>query len=122
MSYEYSTSTEMSPASIIVSLALSIAAIAALWKIFTKAGKPGWAAIIPIYNIIVLFQIVGLNPLMVLLFLVPIANIIISIMVELRLAKAFGKGVGFALGLMFLGPIFYMILGFGSSTYLGPQE
>ena len=123
MSYEYSTTTTtVSPVVLILELAIAVLAIVALWKIFTKAGKPGWASIIPIYNVIVLFQIVGLNPLLVLLFLVPIANLVVMIMALVKLAKAFGKGTGFALGLIFLGPIFYMILGFGDATYLGPQE
>lgn len=100
--------------------------IIAMWKIFTKAGKPGWASIVPIYNVIVMFQIIGLNPWLLLLYLIPVVNfvvaIIFSIMQASRLSKAFGKGTGFALGLFFLNPIFLLILGFGDSKYIGIQK
>lgn len=100
--------------------------IIAMWKIFTKAGKPGWASIIPIYNIVVMFQIIGLNPWLLLLYLIPVVNfvvaIVFSIMQASRLSKAFGKGTGFALGLFFLNPIFLLMLGFGDSKYIGIQK
>ena len=93
--------------------------IAAMWKIFAKAGQPGWAAIIPIYNWIVWCKIVGRPAWWVLLLLIcfPIFFIILSI----DLAKSFGKGVGFAVGLILLSIIFFPILGFGSATYQGPS-
>lgn len=100
--------------------------IIAMWKIFTKAGKPGWASIVPIYNVIVMFQIIGLNPWLLLLYLIPVVNfvvaIVFSIMQASRLSKAFGKGTGFAFGLFFLNPIFLLILGFGDSKYVGIQK
>lgn len=100
--------------------------IIAMWKIFTKAGKPGWSSIIPIYNIVVMFQIIGLNPWLLLLYLIPVVNfvvaIVFSIMQASRLSKAFGKGTGFAFGLFFLNPIFLLILGFGDSKYIGIQK
>ena len=100
--------------------------IIAMWKIFTKAGKPGWASIVPIYNVIVMFQIIGLNPWLLLLYLIPVVNfvvaIVFSIMQASRLSKAFGKGTGFAFGLFFLNPIFLLILGFGDSKYIGIQK
>ena len=100
--------------------------IIAMWKIFTKAGKPGWASIVPIYNVIVIFQIIGLNPWLLLLYLIPVVNfvvaIVFSIMQASRLSKAFGKGTGFALGLFFLNPIFLLMLGFGDSKYIGIQK
>lgn len=100
--------------------------IIAMWKIFTKAGKPGWASIVPIYNVVVMFQIIGLNPWLLLLYLIPVVNfvvaIVFSIMQASRLSKAFGKGTGFALGLFFLNPIFLLILGFGDSKYVGIQK
>jgi len=95
--------------------------IVAMWKIYTKAGKPGWAAIIPIYNIIVLLEIVG-KPwwwLLLMLF-IPIVGIIWMIWAINLLSKSFGKGVGFTLGILFLGFIFIPILGFGSAKYVGP--
>ena len=105
----------------IISLAISILEIVAMWKIFTKAGKPGWAAIIPIYNIVVLFQISGMNPLMILLMFIPIANIIVTIMLCINLAKSFGKSGGFAVGLILLNAIFMPILAFSDAEYKGVE-
>ncbi len=103
----------------IVYLAIIILMIAAMWKIFTKAGKPGWAAIIPIYNTIVLLEVVGKPIWWFILMLIPFVNIIILIIVNLELAKKFGQSTGFAIGLILLAPIFYPILGFGSARYQG---
>jgi hypothetical protein len=103
----------------IVGLLVAVLVIAGMWKVFTKAGKPGWAAIIPIYNTIVLLQIAGKPVWWFLLFFIPIVNIVIAVMVMIAIAKAFGKGTGFALGLLFLSPIFIPMLGFGSAQYTG---
>lgn len=105
---------------IIIYVAIIILMIAAMWKTFTKAGKPGWAAIIPIYNIVVLCEIVGKPAWWVILFLIPLVNFIIAIWITNLLSKSFGNGAGFTIGLIFLPIIFYPILGFGSSTYQGP--
>lgn len=102
-----------------VALAIVVFLIAAVWKVFTKAGKPGWASIIPIYNVIVLLQIAGRPVWWLLLMLIPFVNVIVSLVVVMDIAKAFGKGAGFGLGLFFLGPVFYPILGFGSAQYEG---
>ena len=91
----------------------------AMWKVFTKAGKPGWGAIIPIYNVVLLCDIAGKPGWWVLLYFVPLLNAVISIMVSIGVAKNFGKGVGFGLGLAFLSVIFYPILAFGSAGYTG---
>ena len=104
---------------IIIYLAFIVAIIAAQWKIYAKAGKPGWAAIVPIYNIIVLLDIVKKPVWWIVLLLIPIVNIVILIILYIQLAKVFGKGTGFALGLVFLAPIFIMILGFGDAQYIG---
>jgi uncharacterized protein DUF5684 len=103
----------------LVWLALLVLMIAALWKIFVKAGEPGWAAIVPIYNLVVLLKIVGRPVWWIVLFLIPFVNLIMGFIVAFDLAKAFGKGAGFALGMIFLFPIFYPILGFGSAKYQG---
>src|SRR6185436_10329986 len=103
----------------IIGLIIGILVIAGMWKVFTKAGKPGWAAIIPIYNTIVLLQIAGKPVWWFLLFFIPVVNIVIAVMVMIGVAKAFGKGTGFALGLLFLSPIFIPILGFGDAQYIG---
>lgn len=94
--------------------------IASLWKVFTKAGEPGWAAIVPIYNLVVMMKIVGRPVWWLLLFFIPCVGIIPAIILNIDLAKSFGKGVGFGLGLSFLGFIFMPILAFGDAQYQGP--
>lgn len=96
--------------------------IASIWKVFTKAGKPGWASIIPLYNLIVLMEIGGVPIWWIFLFFIPIANIIAAFKVGVSVAKAFGKDTGFGVGLTLLGVIFYPILGFGSAQYVGPAR
>ena len=103
----------------IVGLLVAVLVIAGMWKVFTKAGKPGWAAIIPIYNLIVLLQIAGKPLWWIVLFCIPVVNFVAAVMVLISVAKAFGKGTGFAIGMLFLGPIFIPILGFGSAQYIG---
>jgi len=121
--YSYSASSQgqaPGPLFWIFWLAVTILMIAACWKVFTKAGQPGWAAIIPIYNWYILCKIVGRPGWWVILFFIPFINFIIGIIVCIDLAKSFGKGVGFAIGLILLGIIFFPILGFGSAQYQGP--
>ena len=104
----------------IVYLAIIILLVAGVWKTFVKAGQPGWAAIIPIYNVYILCKIAGRPGWWVLLLFIPIVSIIIAIIVSIDIAKSFGKGVGFGVGLALLGIVFYPILGFGSAEYQGP--
>jgi hypothetical protein len=104
---------------ILIYLAIIVFLIVAMWKIFTKAGQPGWASIIPIYNLIVLLKIVGKPAWWFLLLLIPLVNFIIMIILSLRLAAVFGKSGGFGVGLILLPFIFYPILGFGSAQYQG---
>jgi hypothetical protein len=106
----------------LVWLAVMVAVIAGMWKVFTKAGKPGWACIVPIYNIIVMLEIVGKPLWWVLLMLIPLVNFVVLIIISIDMAKAFGKDVIFGIGLAFFGVIFYPILGFGDAQYLGPQS
>lgn len=135
-SYNYSTNAAdvaglggvmagFSAVSIILSLIPAILLIVAQWKIFEKAGEEGWKAIIPVYNMVILFKIAGMNPMLLLLLLIPFANIVIAlvltIMLDINLAKAFGKGTGFTIGLIFLGFIFQLILAFDSSEYVGTK-
>ena len=103
----------------IFAIVVAVIMIAAMWKVFTKAGKPGWASIIPIYNIIVLLSIAGKPTWWFILLLIPIVNLVIAILMYVALAEKFGKGGGFAMGLVFLGVIFFPILGFGSAQYRG---
>lgn len=120
--------------------------VIANWKIFNKAGEPGWKSIIPLYNTYTAFKISwktsmfwiwlaatvltgffdGLNEngggiLGILSFIFGIVCLIILIVFEIKMAKSFGKGIGFAIGLIILNPIFILILGFGSARYLGPE-
>ncbi len=101
----------------IIWLAIVVLAIAGLWQTFVKAGQPGWGAIIPIYNIILLLEIAERPIWWFLLMFIPIVNIVICIVVGIDIARNFGKGPGFGLGLTFLGFIFYPILGFGDARY-----
>jgi hypothetical protein len=102
---------------LIVMLIFAVLMIASMWRVFTKAGEPGWAAIIPIYNIIVLLKIAGKPAWWFILFIIPIVSLIISILVSLSVAKNFGKGTGFGIGLWLLSFIFYPILAFGDAKY-----
>lgn len=106
----------------IVVFALVVLMIAAMWKIFVKAGEPGWAAIVPIYNLYVILKIAGKPGWWLLLFLIPVVNLVVAIMTYISFAQAFGKGVGFALGLLFLGVIFFPILAWGDSRYSGVPQ
>ena len=96
-------------------LAVILLMIIGMWKVFTKAGKPGWAAIVPIYNIIVLLEIAGKPLWWFILLIIPGVNFIALLFVSLAIAARFGKGTGFGLGLWLLPFIFYPILGFGDS-------
>lgn len=101
----------------VVWLLVVVLMIAGMWKVFEKAGKPGWAAIIPIYNMVVLLEIAGKPAWWVVLFLIPMVNFIVAIIAFMALAKKFGKGAGFAIGLLLLPPVFYPMLGFGDAQY-----
>jgi hypothetical protein len=105
---------------LLVELAIIVAVIAGFWKVFVKAGKPGWAAIIPIYNLIVLLQIVNKPLWWIILFFIPMVNLIALILVGLAVAKSFGKSDAFGVGLGLLSFIFYPVLGFSDAQYQGP--
>jgi hypothetical protein len=98
-------------------LVMIVAAIAGMWKVFEKAGQPGWAAIVPIYNLFILLQIVNKPIWWIALLLIPLVNIVILIMVSIALAEKFGKGGGFAVGMVFLPFVFYPMLGFGDERF-----
>jgi hypothetical protein len=96
-----------------------VAVIAGLWKVFVKAGKPGWAAIIPIYNIIVMLEIVGKPIWWIVLMLIPFVNIVVAIIISIALAEKFGKSAAYGIGIALLGFIFIPMLGFGDARYQG---
>ena len=91
--------------------------IAGLWKTFVKAGEPGWGAIIPFYNIYLMLKIAGRPGWWLILYFIPIVNVIIQLIVAIDIAKNFGHGAGFGVLLWILAPIMYLVLGFGSDEY-----
>lgn len=102
-------------------LVILVIVLAGFWKMFVKAGHPGWAAIVPIYNYYIMCKIVGRPGWWVVLLLIPYISVIFFIILMLDMAKSFGKGVGFAVGMIILTFIFIPILGFGSAEYEGPS-
>ena len=111
-----------------VFIAIGLVVVVGRWKTFDKAGQPGWAAIVPFYNLVVMFRIGGQSgwfALSYLLNFIPIIGTLaflgIIIWNHVNISKRFGQGVGFAIGLVLLAPIFWLILGFGSSKYLAEQ-
>ena len=105
----------------LVFLAVLVVFIIGLWKVFEKAGQPGWAVLIPIYNAYILLKIAGRPGWWLLLFLIPLVNLVISFIVAIDIAKAFGQSTVFGVILLFLlGGIGYLILGFGNYRYVGP--
>lgn len=105
------------PVALVIQLVIIALTLAGMWTTFAKAGKPGWACLVPIYNLFVMLQIAGRPWWWLLLFLIPIVNFVIAIVVAIDIAKNFGKGAGFGIGLALLPFIFYPILGFGESQY-----
>lgn len=105
----------------IVSIIVSVLAIIANWKMFEKADVEGWKSLIPIYNLYKQTEIVTGSGWMFLLLLIPIVNIVYMIWYFIQMAKAYGQPPLFAVGLIFLGTIFELILGFGDAEYVGPK-
>lgn len=106
----------------ILFIAMVVFMIAAMWKVFQKAGFEGWECIVPVYNGIILCRIAGRPDWWVVLLLVPYVNYVFSIIVAIDVAKKFDKGAGFGVGLALLPFVFYPILGFGDATYLGNDK
>lgn len=123
ISVDYSSKGQLGPVGVpeIIILAVLIVMIAAVWKVFTKAGQPGWALFIPIYNAIVWLRVCGKPAWWIILLIIPIVNLIITLLASLGMAKNFGKSAGFGIGLWLLGPIFLLILAFGDAKYQGNQ-
>lgn len=106
---------------IIIYLAILVLIVVSGWKVFEKAGKPGWAFIVPIYNMVVLCEIVGKPVWWVIMMFIPCVNIVFAVWITNLLSKSFGKSEGFTVGLLLLSFIFYPILGFGDAQYQGPS-
>lgn len=110
--------TAINPASGVIAFAFYVLLVVALWKVFSKAGYPGWLAIIPIVNVFILVKVAGFSAWLGLLYLIPIVNFVFAIIVSLRVGKAFGHGAVFSIFLLWLFSfIGYLIIGFGSDTY-----
>jgi hypothetical protein len=108
------------PVNIFGGLISYIIFVFAAWPLFVKAGRPGWAAIIPIYNTYVLVKIAGYHGALVILYFIPIVNIVVSIIVAVGVGRAFGKGGTFSFFLLWLlSLIGYFIVSYGSSQYVG---
>ena len=106
---------------LLVALALAVVLIIGLWKVYVKAGQPGWAVLIPFYNVYILLKIAGRPGWWLVLCLIPLVNIVIALMVAIDVAKAFGQSAVFGVILLFLlSGIGYLVLGFGNYKYVGP--
>ncbi|QUQ67389.1 DUF5684 domain-containing protein [Kutzneria sp. CA-103260] len=126
MNYDQTASSGLSPAVAIIFgviyVAFIVFEIAAYWKVFAKAGRPGWGAIIPFYNIYLMIKVAGRPGWWLILYIIPIVNFVIHLIVSLDIARNFGKGSGFGvLGLWLFSFIGFPILGFGSAQYQGPR-
>ncbi len=110
-----------SGATALVSLVVMVVMIVAMWKIFEKAGEAGWKSLIPFYNTYILFKIAWGNGLLFLLCLVPCVNIVVLFIMYWKLCKAFDQGIGMYLLMLFVSPVAWLVLGFGSAQYIGPQ-
>jgi uncharacterized protein DUF5684 len=114
------TSSAGSAVGVILYVAVVVLEIVAMWTVFTKAGRPGWASIVPIYNLYVLLKVAGREGWWIVLFLIPLVNVVVWFIVAIDLAKCFGKTAGFGVGIALLSFVFIPILAFGDARYLGP--
>jgi hypothetical protein len=101
----------------LIYLACLVIVLAGCWKMLIKAGRPGWGILIPIYNTYLMIKVAGHPGWWLILLFIPLVNFIVAIVIVADIARNFGKGIGFTLGMIFLGVIFYPILGFGSAQY-----
>jgi len=102
---------------LLLELAFLALIIAGAWKVFTKANQPGWGCLVPIYNAYLTLKIAGKPAWWLILFFIPVVNVVVAIIASIALAKNFGKDAGFGVGLGLLPFVFYPILGFGSAQY-----
>jgi uncharacterized membrane protein YhaH (DUF805 family) len=119
--FEYQAQGEVGVVPMLIGLAVIVFMIAAVWKVFTKAGEPGWAVFVPIYNVIVGLRVAGKPWWWLFLCIIPFVGIIFALLASLGLAKNFGKGGGFGVGLFLLGFIFLPILAFGDAKFVGQK-
>ena len=119
------------PVGISSSLVIAIVAVALVlfvfnricwWRILTKAQRPGWAVLVPVYSIIVRLQMLGKPIWWILILMIPPANLILFVLMVVALAEVFDRSIGFAIGLLLLGPVFLPILAFGDAAYQKPDS
>ncbi|MFN8525050.1 MAG: DUF5684 domain-containing protein [Chloroflexota bacterium] len=102
---------------------LSVVSMVAAWRVYAKAGRPGWGVLIPIYNCLLLLEIVGRPAWWIVLFFIPFANLVATVMVAIDLAESFGRSAAFGVVLLWLFSfVGLLILGFGSASYVGPAR
>ncbi|MDK2122587.1 DUF5684 domain-containing protein [Parachitinimonas caeni] len=101
----------------LIYLVIIVATVAGCWKVFVKAGQPGWACLVPFYNLYVMLNMIGKPVWWLVLFFVPIVSLVMSFIVMIELAKRFGKGAGYGVGLALLPFVFFPMLGFSDAQY-----
>lgn len=106
----------------LLSLLIAVFILVAMWRVFAKAGQPGWGCLIPFYNVYLMLKIAGKPGWWLIFFFIPIVNIVVQIVMTIGIAKNFGRGGWFAAGLIFLPIIFFPILAFGESVYTAPEQ
>jgi hypothetical protein len=104
----------------VIYIAILALMVVSIWKLFTKAGKPGWASLIPIYNNVVMLEIAGKPMWWVFMLFIPIINIVFAFLILYHFSKAYGKGDGFSIGVALLSIIFIPLLAFSDAKYQGP--
>lgn len=105
----------------LVSITIAIVVLIAKGMVFKKAEHQGWKILIPFYNRYIFYEIATGEGIMFLLSYVPIVSFIMRCYLSYKLSKAFGKDIGYTLGLIFFPQLFYCMLGFGSAEYIGCQ-
>ena len=95
----------------IVAFIVGVLTIVGMWRLFARAGEPGWAALVPIYNVIVLLRVANKPAWWIVGLIVPIVNVVVAFLIWRDVAARFGRGTGFAIGLLLLTPIFLLMLG-----------
>lgn len=103
----------------ILGLIIGVIMLVSMWKLFVKAGYAGWKALIPFYNLYILFEFTWGNGILFLLCLIPLANVVVLILTNYKLAVTFGQTAAFTIGLIFLSAVFLPILAFGPAEYEG---
>jgi hypothetical protein len=114
-------SSSSGAALLVVYLAVVFFYVTAGWKVFVKAGEPGWGIFVPIYNLYLICKIAGRPEWWLILFFIPLINIVFGLIIAMDIAKAFSKSSGFGIGLWLFGFIFVPILGYGSAQYTKPS-